>query len=351
MTARDADEQPGSSDRTERSSSRHTSGEFEIIARYFAPLADDPGAFGLLDDAAQYAVPAGKDLVVTADTLVAGVHFLPDDPPDAIARKALRVNISDLAAKAAEPVAYLLSLALDKSWTEDWLKQFAQGLRDDQHLFKISLLGGDTVRTPGPLTLSVTAFGTVPSGAMMQRRTARPGDLIYVSGTIGDAALGLKLRNGDITPATWRLSDSDSGVLQSRYLIPDPRPQLRDALAENATAAMDVSDGLLGDLQKMFGDEAIGAHIVLDRIPLSSAARHAAVADSTVWRMIVSGGDDYEILAAIPASRARQFEHAAGKEGIAVTCIGQFVSTPPGIHIDDPENRISGLAHGSYAHF
>src|SRR5580658_1596664 len=165
-------------------------GEFDLIARYFAPLAG-PGGLELRDDAALMRPSPGEDLVLTKDALVAGVHFFADDPPGAIARKALCVNLSDLAAKGAEPVGFLLALALPADWTADWLAAFAEGLDEDSARYRCPLFGGDTVKTPGPLMVSITALGQVTRGHMIPRTGVRPGDLLYVSGTIGDSALGL----------------------------------------------------------------------------------------------------------------------------------------------------------------
>ena len=172
------------------------SGEDDLIARYFRPLATAPGALGLIDDAALLA-SSSDDLVLTTDAVVEGVHFLPDDPPDAVARKALRVNLSDLAAKGATPAGFLLTLAL-REVKEAWLAPFARALGEDAAAFGCPLLGGDTVSTPGPAMVSVTAFGRVPAGRMVRRAGARAGDRIAVTGTIGDAALGLLLLKGRI---------------------------------------------------------------------------------------------------------------------------------------------------------
>ena len=200
-------------------------GEDDLIARYFAPLAG-PAGLGLKDDAALLTPPPGRDLVLTTDALVAGVHFFADDPAGAIARKALRVNLSDLAAKGAAPLGFLLSLALPAGWTADWLEDFARGLGEDARAYDCPLLGGDTVKTPGPLTLSITALGSAPTGGMVARTGVRPGDRLYVSGTIGDAALGLRLRLGQ-GPL---LSEARRLHLLDRYLLPRPRLALAPAM-------------------------------------------------------------------------------------------------------------------------
>src|SRR6202158_867389 len=222
------------------------SGEDSLIARYFRPIATDPGAFSLTDDAAILKA-SSDDLVVTTDAIVEGVHFLAGDPPDTVARKALRVNLSDLAAKGAIPAGFVLTLALREA-SDAWLAPFARGLGEDAALFGCALLGGDTVSTPGPPMISITAFGRVAPGRMVHRRGAKPGDRVVVTGTIGDAALGLDiLRRGAV--ATVLADDAAAKeMLVGRYRVPQPRNALAGAVRDYAHAAMDVSDGLAGDL-------------------------------------------------------------------------------------------------------
>ncbi len=246
------------------------SGEDSLIARYFRPIATDPGAFNLDDDAAALK-SSGDDIVVTTDAIVEGVHFLPDDPPDTVARKALRVNLSDLAAKGAVPAGFVLTLAL-RHTDEAWLKPFAAALGEDAAQFGCPLLGGDTVSTPGPLMVSITAFGRVPSGKMVHRSGARPGDRVLVTGTIGDAALGLAvLKGGKVQAAVNDIAARD--LLIGRYRVPQPRTALAAIVSEFASAAMDVSDGLAGDLAKLCGVSGVSAVIDVPSIPLSYAAR------------------------------------------------------------------------------
>ena len=219
-----------------------SAGEFGRIDRYLKPLAAGfPGALGLTDDAAVFSIPADRELVITTDALVAGVHFLPDDPPADIAAKLLRVNLSDLAAMAADPLAYSLVTSLPADIGDDWLAAFAAGLAENQQRYGIHLMGGDSVSTPGPITLSVTAFGLVPKGQALRRRTTGTDDLIFVSGTIGDAALGLRVLQG-------KLNAADPDPLIERYRRPQPRLALVPMLRHFATAGLDVSDGLVADL-------------------------------------------------------------------------------------------------------
>ena len=319
--------------------------EDSLIARYFAPIAG-PGGLGLRDDAALIRPPPGHDLVVTVDGLVAGSHFFPEDPPAAIARKALRVNLSDLAAKGAAPLGFTLTLALPRVWTADWLADFAQGLGEDADTYGCPLLGGDTVKASGALTLSITAFGAVPQGRMVPRTGARPGDRLYVSGTIGDAALGLQLRLAGAVPAA-----SHHAHLLDRYLYPRPRLVLREALLGFASGAMDVSDGLVGDLSKMMRVSGVSAEVDLAAVPLSPAARQAVDQDATAFDVAVTGGDDYEILASVPSPLCAAYEAAAAEAGIPVTAIGRVVAGDGVPLFRDRDRTARHFARGSFSHF
>ena len=323
------------------------SAEDSLIARYFRPLATDPGAFSLGDDAAILKA-SGDDIVVTTDAIVEGVHFLPDDPPDTVARKALRVNLSDLAAKGATPAGFVLTLAL-RAADDAWLTLFARGLGSDAGLFDCPLLGGDTVSTPGPLTISITAFGSVPAGRMVRRSGAKPGDRVVVTGTIGDAALGLDILKGGAAAA---LADTGAkAMLIGRYRVPQPRNALAKAVRDHAHAAIDVSDGLAGDLAKLCGVSGVSAVIDAPSIPLSAAAA-ALLARGTVGiDAIVSGGDDYEILCTIAEDRFEAFVQAAGHAGVAVTSIGMVVAGSSVPRFLDGEGREIALPRLSYSHF
>ena len=321
--------------------------EDDLIARYFAPLAGE-GAFGLRDDAACLSPRPGYDLVLTTDSLVESVHFLPDDAPGSIARKALGVNVSDLAAKGAEPRGFLLNLMLPDNWTEDWLSGFVAGLETAAAEFSCVLLGGDTVKTPGPLALAITAFGEVPVGRMVRRTTARVGDAICVSGTIGDAALGLALRKTPILAAG--LGFDDAAFLADRYLHPRPRHRLAAALREHASAAMDVSDGLAGDLAKMMRASGASAVVELAQVPVSTAARKLVDVDGALLHRMVTGGDDYEILCTVPPTRLDMLRKEADRVGIPIAVIGQVVpgDDRPVFRLGEVERRYDV---GSYAHF
>jgi thiamine-monophosphate kinase len=299
-------------------------GEEGIIQRYFAPLAAGyPGAHGLRDDAAVVAPPPGHDLVVTVDAVAAGVHFFPDDTPADIGWKALAVNVSDLVAKGATPHAYVMSLAFPEPPSADWLAGFASGLAEAQAAFGLHLIGGDTDRRSGPVAITITAFGFVPTGAMCRRGAARAGDIIFVSGTLGDSALGLRVRGGQAEVAAWGLSDDHRAHLVARYLRPLPRVALAPVLIAHACAAMDISDGLLKDLGRMAAASGVGATVQLDELPLSAAARYVLRTDLATWRDIAAGGDDYEVLACVAPERAALFLAAAKAVGVEVQAIGR----------------------------
>jgi thiamine-monophosphate kinase len=326
--------------------------EDELIAAYFAPLAGS-GAFGLLDDAALLTEKPGHDVVVTTDILAAGLHFFPSDPPGAVARKALRVNLSDLAAKAAEPLGFLLGLALPEDWTEAWLAGFSQGLGEDAAVFNCPLLGGDTVKTFGATTISITAFGAVPAGSMIMRGAIAAGDRIYVSGTIGDASLGLKLHLNATEDLAWRgdLNAEGAAYLVGRYLLPEPHLALRDALRAHAHAAMDISDGFAGDLTKMLRLSGMTAEVLVADVPLSAPARTALRTAPSLAETILTGGDDYEILCAVPPSRCASFEAEATAAGVLVTPVAKAVpgNDPP--NFKDKEGNSLAFARPSFQHF
>jgi thiamine-monophosphate kinase len=324
-------------------------GEFDLIARHFAPLAGDGRvrALGLADDAALLVPRAGTELVLTADALVAGVHFLPDDPPDLVARKALRVNLSDLAAKGAAPLAYLLCLSLPTTIGEPWFAGFAAGLAEDQRAFGIALAGGDTTSTPGPATIAITAIGEVDSGTMLRRSGARPGDDIWVSGTIGDAALGLRVLRGE---AGKGLSPAQRDTLADRYRLPRPRVALGRALSGSGVSAMDVSDGLVQDLGHVARLAGCGAEIDEAAVPLSQAAAAMIAADSALFDVAVSGGDDYELLLAAPPAQGSRIAAAAAAAGTDLRRVGRLVAGE-GVSLRTEDGRSRRLARGGWTHF
>jgi thiamine-monophosphate kinase len=325
------------------------SGEDSLIARYFRPIATDASAFDLGDDAAALKTD-GADLVVTTDAIVEGVHFLGSDPPDTVARKALRVNLSDLAAKGATPAGFVLTLALRKA-DEAWLKPFAQALGEDAVQFGCPLLGGDTVSTPGPLMISITAFGRVPAGKMVHRSGAKPGDRVMVTGTIGDAALGLAILKGGNVADAIANDVAARNLLTGRYRVPQPRNALANAVRDHASAAMDVSDGLAGDLAKLCGASGVSAVIDMESIPLSTAAMDLVSRRVVGIETLIAGGDDYEVLCTIPEDRVEALAQAARLAGMQVTSIGMVVAGAAVPKFLDGQGREIALERLSYSHF
>jgi thiamine-monophosphate kinase len=304
--------------------SKRLPGEFELIARYFAPLsAGFAGAFGLTDDAAVISPTAGHELVLKSDAIVCGVHFQVDDPADLVARKALRVNLSDLAAKGAEPRAYMLDLALPGTTDEAWVAAFAHGLAEDQKRYQIHLIGGDTDSTPGPITIAISAFGEIDAGRMIRRAGARAGDKIFVTGTIGDAAFGLRVLRGELRG----VGATGAQFLIDRYRLPQPRVSLGPKLVGLATAAIDISDGLLADLRHICDVSELCARIEAQRVPLSEAARTALAVKRDLIALVLSGGDDYEILFTAPASVTAGVMQLSKNLDVPITEIGEML--PP----------------------
>jgi thiamine-monophosphate kinase len=322
------------------------SAEDRLIARYFKPLATHPGALGLTDDAAFIAPPTGHDLVLTADGAIAGVHFFPEDDAGAVARKVVRMNLSDLAAKGAQPLGFLVSIALPRDLDLAWLERFVEGLRADAEAYACPVLGGDTDKTPGPISISISMVGAVPHGTMVRRAGAKPGDLVFVTGSIGDAALGLKLRLG----ADWTLAPEAREHLLSRYLLPQPRNALAEAVRRHASAAMDISDGLAGDLAKLARVSGVAATVEAARVPLSQAARAVVAADKAQLETVLTGGDDFEILCTVPRDKAGSFRAAAMAAGVPVAEIGT-VAAGEGARFVDTAGSPMTFARLSFSHF
>lgn len=330
---------------------REGGGEFEIIARYFAPLATNPAALGLLDDAAVLTLPEGQEVVATCDTIIAGVHFLSTDPPDTIGYKALAVSLSDLAAKGARPHIYLLSVAFPERPSAPWLEALAAGVQAAQEDSGIELVGGDTCATLGPLTITVTAIGMLPQGEAVLRRGAMAGDRLYVSGTIGDAALGLKLLVEPRLALDWDLSDEDGAFLIGRYRCPSARNALALPLRQCARAAVDVSDGLVGDTAKLCRASGVNATIEAARVPLSPAAAKAVAKAPELFAELITAGDDYEIVAAMEAAHARGFESGAKDHGVTVTAIGEVRAGDGDVEVLSEDGRPLKLEHMGFSHF
>lgn len=319
--------------------------EFEIIAKIFAPLAAAPGAFGLMDDAAIIPARPGHDLVVTTDQIAEGTDFFPGDLADLVARKALRVNLSDLAAKGAEPAFYLLNLALPSGVSMDWLKRFAAGLAQDQDRFGVSLLGGDTSRSDGPLSIAVTAFGFTPEGRMLKRSAASPGDAVYVTGTIGDSGGGLAVLKGE----DHAFSAAQRDYLAGRYRVPEPPVAFGARLRWLAGAAVDISDGLVADLGHVA--RASGMKIVLDAaaLPRSDALRALWGDSEAAIVRAATAGDDYQIAFTANPVREIEIDVAAKAAGIKVTRIGA-VQLGEGVVLMRGGEEVA-VPHSGYRHF
>lgn len=321
--------------------------ETDLIQTYLAPLTrGDAGTFGLRDDAALISPEPGRDLVFTSDPIIAGVHFFPTDSPADIAWKALAVNASDLAAKGARPFAYMLNLALHEAPRRDWMAAFTAGLKFAQESFGCHLIGGDTDLTPGPLSIGVTIIGSLPSGGFVRRQGASKGDHVFVTGTIGDAALGLKVHSD---PASFaELNAEQRAYLAGRYLRPVPRLALGDTLRAHASAALDVSDGLLKDLARLAGP--LGLSLDFSRVPLSEAVTLALSEDASVAKLVLAGGDDYELLVAVPPDSIPAFLQGAAAARIAVSDLGALEENIPLCVVRSDGTQIE-LHQFGYDHF
>lgn len=320
-------------------------GEFARIARFFAPLAL-PGGLKLRDDVALIDGRQGEHYLLKADAIIEGVHFLADDPPDDIARKLLRVNLSDLAAKGAIPVGYLLTMALPARRGDKWLAAFARGLATDQRKYRIGLFGGDSDATRGPTVLSLAMIGRVAKGRAVLRSGARPGDVVYVSGTLGDALFGLATLTGQLK----FLDTAARRYLVRRYRLPEPRLILGRRLAGVARAAADISDGLVADLGHICEASGVGAVIETARIPLSAAARRVIVRTPRLLRSVLAGGDDYELVFTAPPAAAAHIAAIARAAGVRVTKVGRIVEGHT-VGLVDARGRSFRLSETGYRHF
>ncbi len=341
--------------------------EDEFIKTFLKPLAEKTeGSLGLLDDAAILPRTPGKDIIISKDILHADQHFYKEDDPANIAHKALATNLSDIAAKGATPICFMLGIAFPKAPDEQWLKGFIKGLEAISSQYSCHLLGGDTTGTKGPLSLSITIFGEVDAGKMVKRSGAKPGDHLYLSGSVGDAALGFLLKSNElgIKPSdlrfepdvnNWPLNDEQQTELLESYLRPTPRVELAEALKNHASAAMDVSDGLMTDLPKLCAASACGADVELARIPFSEPAKIVFAAQKAeqdeLRNLCLCWGDDYEILSAISPENAENFETEAGLQGIIVQKIGNFTAPGQGIRLLDETGKPHQHKPLNFSHF
>jgi thiamine-monophosphate kinase len=326
-------------------------GEFELIADLFAPLAArNPGALGLRDDAALLDLPPGCQAVSTVDAMVEGVHFFPEDAADLVGQKLLRVSLSDLAAMGATPLSYFLTLVRPSTISETWLQRFVRGLADDQQEFGISVAGGDTVSTSGPLVLSLTAIGFVKKGQAIERRGSTPGDDLYVSGTIGDAGLGLELVQGNIEQTFQALSRSDRNYLVARLQRPDPRVNIGQKLAGLATAAVDISDGLIADVSHIAVTSQVGLVIELPGLPVSDAAKRVTGDDELKILSLMTTGEDYELAFTAPPHLAGDIRKCAATSGLPLTKIGTVVEGS-GVVVRDRAGNDMEVKAAGWVHF
>lgn len=315
--------------------------EFGLIAKYFKPLsAAHPAGLSLSDDAAILNVPPGHELVVTKDVLSEGVHFIGSEDAPLIAQKALRINLSDLAGMGASPLVYFLGLMLPRSANEGWVERFASGLEQDQRQFAITLAGGDTIATRGLLSLSVTALGIVPTGQALKRSGAKAGDKIFVSGTLGDAALGLLAAQRNLDSG---LAREDRDYLERRYLLPEPRLALGKELRGLAHAAMDISDGLVQDLGHICTVSKCAAVIHVEKLPLSKAAWHAIELSPELGSLVLAGGDDYELLFTVPPDLTPHVPKNCTEIGV--------IKSGNGVTVLGPDGQPLALDQKGYQHF
>jgi len=330
---------------TERKRAGRRPGEFELIERYFAPLSG-PGAFGLKDDAALLKVRPGRAIVVTQDAIAAGIHFFADDPPASIAAKALRVNLSDLAAKGATPVSFSLALGLPPDWQVKWLTEFARQLASDCRKYAVALTGGDTFLAPAGPVISVTAFGEIAANRYRSRLGAKPGDRLFVTGTIGDAALGLRVRRG--VPEYSKLRGAKR--LLKAYRYPEPPVEFAPLIGEFASAAMDISDGFVGDLGKLAAASRVDFTVAAADVPLSKAVREALPIAGAL-EAALTGGDDYQFLITVPSRKCAAFTSAVAGAGLAASELATAVAGAGRAIILAAQGRAMRFGQLSHEHF
>jgi thiamine-monophosphate kinase len=319
--------------------------EFALIAKYFRPLATSPGAFALEDDAAAITVPAGDELIITADAIIEGTHFLSQDPIASVAKKLLRVNLSDLAAKGARPLGYLLACLWRRGTAEAAIAEFARGLGEDQAHYGLALLGGDTTASDGPTAFSLTALGLAAKGEMIRRSGARPGDAVFLTGTLGDAGLGLRVLQGE----TIAGDKMHHGFLTQRFRLPEPRLAFMLAAREHIHSAIDVSDGLMADAGHIA--ETSGARLVIEVQPLPvSAAAAAWLAAGGERAVLATAGDDYEVCFTAPSTKAPALRAAADASHTRLTEVGH-VEAGNGAVLVGEDGREIPLARAGYRHF
>lgn len=322
--------------------------EFDLIDKYFTPDSwRNDVRLGVGDDCALLEPPEAQYLAVTVDTLVSGVHFPAETSPADIAYKSIAVNLSDLAAMGAEPSWVTLALTLP-GVDEEWLKEFSDSFKKTLLDYNVQLVGGDT--TQGSLSVTVQATGFVDSEYVMRRDKAKPGELIYITGTLGDAALGLKLMSQEVPVAQLT-----SGYFFDKLNRPIPRVAFAQDAAKLCSCAIDISDGLLADLGHIVGASQCGAEIYLDKLPLSKQLRQyfsdsVDIDNEIDWAMVLTGGDDYELCITVGKDQADSIEQLAESMNVSLTCIGT-VSADNKLKVIDASGQLYTLEHYGYQHF
>jgi thiamine-monophosphate kinase len=323
--------------------------EFDRIKKYFKPLASaERGSLDLLDDAAVLPIGSASELVISTDALVEGIHYVGDEDASLIAQKSLRTNLSDMAAMGAAPWAYTLSLILDplkKCSADQWLDSFVAGLQIDQNKYDVRLIGGDSVVGAGPTVISITIIGKLNNKGPLVRSGALQNDDVYVSGTIGDSAAGLQVIKGSLD----FLDLSDQIYLKNRYYLPQPRVALGSALVGLASAAMDVSDGLIQDMGHLCSASGLAAVINWPNVPLSPPVITLLESKSISISAIINGGDDYELLFTAPSILRPDIEELSKKTEVPLTRIG-YMTEGADVVLMDKENQLISLAGAGFKH-
>ena len=318
--------------------------EFQIISDFFSPLAKEKGSFNLLDDAAALCTDKEKEFVVSTDMLISGVHFLPDDKPENIACKSIRVNISDVISKGAKPKYYFLSIALPGNLNDEWIKLFSKALSNEQEIYDISLMGGDTVSTNGPLTINIVCFGVVKKNKMIRRSGAKVGDNLYVTGEIGSSKIGLEIITQKI-----EADDPHKSYFLNKYRFPNPKHKLGPELVDIASSSVDISDGLLADLNHICKASNVKAKINYFSIPKSDLIAELSISENIVNEVLLNGGDDYEILFTSRIGNHQKILNLSMSFGVNITNIG-VIEDGKGIEILDENHKKIDILLDGYKH-
>ena len=318
--------------------------EFEIISDFFSPLARDKGSFGLSDDVAVLSKAKGYHFIVSTDMLISEVHFFSNDDPEDIASKCIRVNISDIVSKGAIPKYYFLSIALPKETDDKWIKSFTKSLKIEQKNFNISLMGGDTVSTTGPLTINIVCIGVIEKNKLIRRNGAMPGEDIYVTGEIGSAKIGLEILKKNI------IANSDlENYFIKKYRLPCPRNKLGPKLINLASSSIDISDGLISDLNHICLASNVKAEVNYSLLPVSNCISQLNLTENQLKNIILNGGDDYEIIFTSNSLNSTKIFDLSKFLEVNITKIGMIVQGE-GIEVFDKESKKIDLILDGYKH-